>query len=121
VHAAFPAGVVGDSAANLKAAAAGERHEWTDMYPGFAKVAREEGFSDVAIAFEMVAVSERQHERRYNGLLAALEQGATFKRAEKTKWRCINCGFVHEGTEAPAKCPACQHPQGYFELLSENW
>jgi rubrerythrin len=91
------------------------------MYPGFAKIAREEGFADVAMVFELVSVAEKQHEKRYRDLLGNLEKGQVFKRPAKVKWRCINCGYVHEGVEAPQKCPACQHAQAYFELLGENW
>jgi rubrerythrin len=121
VVAAFPAGVIGTTAENLKASAAGEHHEHTEMYPGFAKVAREEGFEEVALAFENVAVAEKQHEKRYKDLLANLEKNRVFSREEKAVWRCLNCGFVYEGNEAPPTCPACLHPQAYFELLGENW
>jgi rubrerythrin len=121
VNAAFPAGVTGTTAENLKAAAAGEHHEWTDMYPGFAKVARQEGFEAVAKVFEFVSVAEKQHEKRYNGLLANVEKGTVFKKAKPVVWRCLNCGYVHEGNDAPGACPACAHPQAYFELLGENW
>jgi rubrerythrin len=121
VEAMFPAGRIGTTAENLKAAADGEHHEWTDMYPQFAKVARAEGFNDIAVTFDAIAVAEKQHDKRYRGLLANIEQGQVFKRNEKVKWRCLNCGYVFEGREAPNKCPACQHPQAYFELLGENW
>jgi rubrerythrin len=121
IQAAFPAGVVGTTAENLKHAAAGEHHEWTDMYPGFAKVAREEGFEAVAVLFEKVSVAEKQHEKRYLGLLANVEAGTVFKKGAPVVWRCINCGYVHEGPEAPVSCPACAHPQAHFELLAENW
>jgi rubrerythrin len=121
VAAEFPAGKVGTVAENLEAAAAGENHEWTTMYPGFAKVAREEGFEMVAKAFEAVSVSEKQHDRRYKGLLANVKGGKVFKRQEKVLWRCLNCGYIFEGEEAPKACPACLHPQAYFELLGENW
>jgi rubrerythrin len=121
VEAAFPAGVIGSVKENLAAAAGGEHHEWSEMYPGFAKIAREEGFADVAMVFELVSVAEKQHEKRYRDLLGNLEKGQVFKRPAKVKWRCINCGYVHEGVEAPQKCPACQHAQAYFELLGENW
>ena len=121
IQAAFPAGVIGSTAENLKAAAAGEHHEWESMYPQFAAVAREEGFTDVAKVFEAVAVAEKQHEKRYLGLLANVEAGTVFKKKEKVVWRCRNCGYLHEGAEAPAKCPACAHPQAHFELLAENW
>ncbi|MFH2065414.1 MAG: rubrerythrin [Pseudomonadota bacterium] len=117
----FPAGVIGTTLANLKAAAAGEHHEWTDMYPGFAKIAREEGFEAVAMVFEKVSVAEKQHEKRYKDLAANIENGRVFKRSNSEKWRCRNCGYVHEGKDAPDMCPACAHPQAHFELLGENW
>ena len=121
VTAAFPAGVVGSTAENLKASAGGEHHEWESMYPEFAATAREEGFAAIAQVFEAIAVAEKQHEKRYLGLLANLEAGSVFKKKEKVVWRCRNCGYLHEGTEAPDSCPACTHPQAYFELLAENW
>ncbi len=121
VSAAFPAGIIGTTAENLKAAAAGEHYEWTEMYPGFAQVAKEEGFDPVAILFEKISVAEKQHEKRYLGLLENVENGSVFKKAEPVVWRCINCGYLHEGTEAPLNCPACAHPQAHFELLGENW
>ncbi len=121
IQAAYPAGVVGSTAENLKAAAGGEHCEWTELYPGFAKVAREEGFEDVAILFEMISVAEKQHEKRYNDLLANIEAGKVFKKDQKETWRCRNCGYLHEGNEAPNQCPACAHPQAYFEILGENW
>jgi rubrerythrin len=98
----------------LKAGAAGENHEWTDMYPGFAKVAEEEGFSEIAAVFSSIAVAEKQHEKRYNELRANIEHGTVFKKDKSIRWRCINCGYVHEGTEAPGKCPACAHEQKTF-------
>jgi rubrerythrin len=121
IQCAFPAGVIGTTAENLRAAADGEHHEWTDLYPGFAKIAREEGFAAAAAVFEMISVAERQHERRYRGLLDNVENSRVFQRGETVKWRCLNCGYVHEGPEALAACPACAHPQAYFELLAENW
>jgi len=121
IQAAFPAGVIGDAAQNLKAAAGGENHEWTQMYPGFAAVARREGLTDVATVFEAIAVAEKQHEKRYLALLRNVENGTVFKKAEPVVWRCRNCGYLHEGPEAPALCAACAHPQAYFELLAENW
>jgi len=121
VNAAFPAGVTGSTAENLKHAAAGEHHEWSEMYPGFAKVARQEGFEAVAKAFEAISVAEKQHEKRYNGLLANVENGTVFKKAKPVVWRCLNCGYLHEGEEAPKACLACVHPQAHFELLAENW
>lgn len=121
ITASFPAGVIGTTAENLKAAAMGENHEWTDMYPGFAATAREEGFTEIAAVFDAVSVAEKQHEKRYNDLLANIEKDRVFKRDEKVTWRCINCGYLFEGNQPPAKCPACAHPQSYFELLGENW
>ncbi len=121
IKAAFPAGVIGSTMENLKAAAAGEHYENTVMYPEFAKTAREEGFENIAEVFEAIAVAEKQHEKRYLDLAANIEAGKVFKREGKVKWRCRNCGYVHEGTEPPDACPACAHPKGYFELLGENW
>ena len=121
VTAAFPAGVVGPTLENLRAAAAGERHEHTEMYPGFAKVARQEGFDDIAKVWEAVSVAEKQHEKRYIDLAANIEAGRVFKREQAVVWRCRNCGYLHEGPEAPEVCPACAHPQAHFELLGENW
>lgn len=121
VQAAFPAGVIGTTAQNLKAAAGGEHYEWTDMYPSFAKLAQEESFEDIAKVFSNISVAERQHEKRYLGLLANIEAGTVFKKEKPVVWRCRNCGYLHEGKEAPQACPACTHPQAYFELLAENW
>jgi len=121
IDAAFPAGVIGSTAQNLKAAAAGEHHEWTSMYPGFAKVAREEGFEVVAKIFEAVSIAEKQHEKRYNDLLANVENGAVFQKSKPVKWRCRNCGYIYEGPGAPEACPACAHPKAYFEILGENY
>jgi len=121
IQAAFPAGVIGDTAENLKGAAGGEHHEWTEMYPEFAEIAREEGFGAIANVFENIAVAEKQHEKRFLGLLANIENGTVFKKEESVTWRCQNCGYVQEGAEAPNACPACAHPQAYFELLAENW
>ncbi|MGD9109241.1 MAG: rubrerythrin family protein [Gammaproteobacteria bacterium] len=121
ITAGFPAGVIGTTMANLKEAAAGEHYEYSEMYPGFAKVAREEGFDLIADAFMAIAVAEKQHEKRYLALLSNIEQGRVFKRDEKVVWRCINCGYLHKGEDAPACCPACAHPQKHFELLAENW
>jgi rubrerythrin len=121
VTASFPAGVIGTTTENLMEAAGGENYEWTEMYPGFAKVARKEGFDEVADVFEAIAVAEKQHEKRYNDLRANIENGSVFKRDKKVVWRCRNCGYLHEGTEAPDMCPACAHPQAHFELLGENY
>jgi rubrerythrin len=121
VSASFPAGVIGSTLENLKESAAGEHHEHTEMYPGFAKIAREEGFKQIATVFEAIAVAEKQHEKRYKDLAANIEAGTVFKREKKVVWRCRNCGYLHEGTQAPKVCPACVHPQAHFELLGENW
>ena len=121
IAAAFPFGVIGETVDNLKAAAAGENHEWTTMYPQFAAIAREEGFEDIAAAMEAIAVAEKQHEKRYLALAKNIEKGTVFKKDGAVVWRCRNCGYLHEGPEAPDVCPACAHPQGHFELLGENW
>jgi rubrerythrin len=121
IIASFPAGVIGTTAENLKEAAEGENFEHTKLYPGFARVAEEEGFKDVAAAFKMISIAERSHEKRYRALLNNIECVAVFKRDKPVKWKCRNCGYVHEGTEAPKMCPACLHPQSYFELLGENY
>ena len=121
IAAAFPAGTICTTAENLGAAAGGEHYEWTDMYPSFAKTAREEGFANVAAIFEAIAVAEKQHEKRYLALRENIEKGRVFKRAEKAVWRCRNCGYLHEGKEAPELCPACAHPRAHFELLGENY
>jgi rubrerythrin len=121
ITARYPAGVIGTTAENLKEAADGEKYEWTTMYADFAKEARQEGFEAIAKVFEFVSVAEKQHEKRYRGLLANIENGTVFKKGQKVVWRCRNCGYIHESTEAPEACPACAHPQAYFELLGENW
>lgn len=121
ITAAYPAGVIGTTKENLKAAAAGENHEYTTMYPEFAKTADEEGFTEIACVMRAIAVAEKQHEKRYLGLLDNIEKGKVFKRDKPVKWRCGNCGYIHEGTEPPEKCPACAHERAYFELLAENW
>jgi rubrerythrin len=121
ITASFPAGVIGTTAENLKAASAGEYHEWSELYPSFAKIAREEGFETVAKVFEFISVAEKQHDKRYKGLLTNLEKGLVFKKEKPVVWRCLNCGYLHEGPDAPATCAACAHPQSYFELLGENW
>jgi rubrerythrin len=118
---AFPAGVIGVTLANLKTAAAGERHEHTTMYPDFAKIADDEGFKDVAAAYRAISIAEKQHEKRYLDLAANIEAGRVFKRDAKATWRCRNCGYLHVGAIAPELCPACLHPQAHFELLGENW
>ncbi|RLA41741.1 MAG: rubrerythrin family protein [Gammaproteobacteria bacterium] len=117
----FPAGKIATTLENLRMAAAGEEHEWTEMYPSFAKVAREEGFKSIASAFDAIAIAEKQHGKRYKDLADNLESGKVFKRNHKVVWRCRNCGYLHEAEEAPNVCPACIHPQSHFELLGENW
>jgi rubrerythrin len=121
VAAAFPAGVIGNTSENLKASAEGEHHEHTEMYPAFAEVAREEGFEAIAAVFDAIAVAEKQHEKRYVDLAVNIDTGKVFKKDETVTWRCRNCGYLHEGKQAPEECPACEHPQAHFELLGENW
>jgi rubrerythrin len=121
ISAGFPAGKVGSTLENLQAAAAGENFEHTSLYPGFAKVAGEEGFKDVAAAFEAISVAEKQHEKRYRALAKNIDTGRVFKRDQKVVWRCRNCGYLHEGKVAPEACPACVHPKAYYELLGENY
>lgn len=121
ISAAFPAGVIGSTLENLKASAAGEKFEYSEMYPSFAKIAVEEGFPEIAEVFRKIAVAEKQHEKRYNDLTANIETGRVFKREKETVWRCRNCGYLHTGKEAPDECPACAHPQAHFELLGENY
>lgn len=121
ITATFPAGKVGSTMENLEAAAMGEEHEWQDMYPEFAKIAREEGFEAIAKVFDAVSIAEKQHGKRFRDLYENLKAGKVFKRNGKSVWRCINCGYLHEGDEAPIVCPACAHKQEYFELLGENW
>ncbi len=121
ITAAFPAGVIGETKENLRAAAAGENHEYTQMYPEFADIADEEGFGEIASVMRSIALAEKQHEKRYLTLLKNIENGTVFKRDNVVKWKCRNCGYVHEGTEAPDECPACAHPKEYFELLAENY
>ncbi len=118
---AFPAGVIGSTYDNLIAAAAGERHEHMEMYPGFAKIAKEEGFEAISMVFLAVSVAEKQHEKRYVELAGNIKADKVFKRSQSVVWRCRNCGYLHQGTEAPQMCPACAHPQAHFELLGENW
>jgi len=121
ITASFPAGVVGTTEENLLAGAEGENYEWTDMYPSFAATARDEGFSKIAVVFEAIAVAEKQHEKRFNELRANILAKNVFKKDAPVVWRCRNCGYIYEGAEAPAICPACAHPQAHFELLGENW
>jgi rubrerythrin len=118
---AFPAGVIGDTKANLKAAADGEMFENTKLYPGFTGIAESEGFPEIAETFRRISSVEKGHEKRYRALLKNVENGTVFKRDETVLWRCRNCGYIHEGTEAPEVCPACQHPRAYYEILSENY
>lgn len=121
ITAAYPAGVIGTTAENLKAAAAGENEEWTELYPMFAEIAKEEGFPQVAAAFKIIAKVEAEHEKRYLRLLKRIETGEVFKREEPTRWECRNCGYVHEGPNPPENCPACQHPKAFFEEKAENY
>jgi rubrerythrin len=121
IQAAFPAGVIGSTLENLKASAAGENHEHTQMYPEFAKTAREEGFDAIAMVFEAIAIAEKQHEKRFNDLAKNVEAGTVFSKSESVTWRCRNCGYVHDGKDAPEACPACAHPQAHFEILGENY
>lgn len=119
--ATYPAGIIASTKDNLKAAAEGEKIEWGTLYPNFARVAEEEGFKDVAGTFRMVAKVENYHERRYRKLLANVEQGKVFKKDSPTMWKCRNCGYVFEGTQAPEKCPVCQHARSYYEVWCENY
>lgn len=121
ITATYPAGKIGSTLENLKASAEGENEEWTELYPEFAKVAEEEGFKDVAKTFKMIAKVEAAHEARYRKLYNNLEEGKVFKRGEKAIWKCRVCGFIHEGTVAPKKCPACDHDQAYFEIQATNY
>ena len=121
IGASFPAGVIGSTLENLKASAAGEKYEHSEMYPEFAKIADEESFKDIAAVFRNIAIAEKQHERRYNALSANIEAGRVFKRDKNVVWRCRNCGYLHRGKGAPEECPACAHPQAHFELLGENY
>ncbi|MHC1742561.1 MAG: rubrerythrin [Syntrophobacteraceae bacterium] len=121
ITASFPSGVIGGTLDNLKASAEGEHYEYTEMYPEFAKVAEAEGFGAIAEVFRAIAVAEKQHEKRYLGLAANIKNGRVFKRDAKVVWRCLNCGYLHEGAEAPETCPACDHPRDHYEVLCENW
>jgi rubrerythrin len=115
IQAAYPAGVIGTTAENLAAAAAGEKEEWTELYPHFADIAQEEGFPQIASTWRMIAKAEERHEARYNYYLKQVQEGTFFKRDAPTRWKCGNCGYVHDGTEPPQMCPACLHGQEYFE------
>ena len=121
ITASYPAGVIGTTAENLKAAAAGENEEWTADYPHFADVADEEGFPAIAAMYRNIAIAEKAHEERYLAFLSNIENESVFKKEETTVWQCRNCGFVHEGTEAPKACPACLRPQAYFEVKKTNY
>jgi rubrerythrin len=120
ITAAYPAGKIGTTAENMKAAAHGENEEWTALYPAFADTAKQEGFPEVAAAFKLIARVEAEHEERYLKLLKNLDEGTVFQKPEKVRWTCRNCGYVHEGTKAPEVCPACQHPQAFFEAEQES-
>ena len=122
ITASYPAGMIADTLTNLKNAAAGGNLEWTTLYPEFARVAKEEGFHDVAVVFSSIMVAEKHHEKRYLALMANIDKGRVFKKDTTVTWRCRNCGYVHEGAAAaPEACPACAHPQAYYELLAENY
>jgi len=121
ITATYPAGKIGTTMENLIASAEGENEEWSELYPKFAEVAMEEGFKEVAMAFKMIAKAEVAHENRFRKLVENLEAGLVFKRGDKVVWKCRNCGFLHEGTVAPKMCPACQHPQSYFEIKADNY
>ena len=121
ITASYPAGVIGDTKANLELAAAGEKLEWTVLYANFGKIAKDEGFPDVARSFEQVAKVERFHEARYRKLIQNITNKEVFKKSAAVKWHCTNCGYVSEGAEAPRECPACKHPQSFYEVLAENF
>lgn len=121
ITATYPVALSDDTKFNLKHAAAGENEEWTELYPEFARVAKEEGFPEVAAAFEMISIVEKFHENRYSKLLSNIENNKVFKKDTAVVWKCGNCGFIYEGVEAPELCPACVHPQSYFEVLVENY
>ncbi len=121
ITAGYPAGIIGDTKTNLEAAAAGEQMEWSTLYAGFAKTAHEEGYPEVAKSFEEIAKVEKFHESRYRKLLANIVKNEMFKKEAPVKWHCINCGYIHEGPEAPEECPACNHPRAYYEVLAENY
>ena len=121
ITAAYPAGIIGDTKTNLEAAANGEKMEWSDIYPNFEKIAREEGFPEIATSFKEIAEVEEFHERRYRKLARNVGAGEVFKKKAVVKWHCTNCGYIHEGPEAPKECPACKHAQSYYELLAENY
>ncbi len=117
ITASFPAGIIGTTEQNLQAAAAGEKEEWSIVYPEFARIAKEESFGEIAVVFQNVAVAEKFHEERYKKFLQDIQEGHVFKKLEKGVWQCMNCGFIYEGIEAPTLCPACAHPQAYFKFI----
>ncbi len=121
IAASYPAGKIGATLANLKVSANGENEEWTELYPKFARIAEEEGFSKITIAYKMIATVEKAHEARYRKLYKNLENGKVFEREGNVIWKCMNCGYLHEGTKAPVKCPSCLHPQAYFAIKEENY
>lgn len=121
INAAYPVALSQDTATNLRSAAAGEHEEWSKDYPEFARIAREEGFPEIAAAYDKITEVENRHERRYNKLLENVENGTVFKKDESVLWKCLNCGYIYEGEEAPKLCPACLHPQSYFEVFVENY
>lgn len=121
ITATYPAGKIGTTKENLLAAAEGEKMEWGKIYPDFEKIARKEGFNEIADSFKEIAEVEEQHEKRYRKLLENVKTGKVFKKDKVVKWKCRNCGYVHEGKEAPKDCPACKHPQSYYEVLEENY
>jgi len=121
ITASYPAGVVVDTKSNLEAAAAGEQMEWTAIYANFATIAKEEGFPEIARSFEQISKVEKFHESRYRKLIQNIANNEVFKKKASVKWHCINCGYIVEGTEAPKECPACKHPQSYYEVLAENY
>ena len=121
ITAAFPFGVIGETESNLIAAAAGEHHEYSEMYPSFAAVAEQEGFREIGAVMRAIAVAEQWHEKRFLDFAKNIKEGRVFKRESSVKWRCRNCGYLHEGVGAPNECPACAHPQAHFELLGVNW
>jgi rubrerythrin len=121
IDASFPAGIIGKTSDNLAAAAEGEDHEWKKMYPEFAKIAKAEGFTGIAEIFTNIAVAEKQHAKRFHKLKENVDNGTVFKKEKSISWRCLNCGYIYEGAEAPKACPACAHPRDYFEVLGKNW
>jgi len=121
IVAAYPAGMIKDTKTNLEEAAAGEQMEWTVLYQQFSKVAKQEGFPEIANSFNQISAVEKFHEGRYRKLISNVAAAQVFKKKEKTRWHCTNCGYIHEGSEAPNLCPACRHPQSYYELLAENY